>query len=77
MLITPSARSRFYPLIIREHGTGKTNLIQLATNSLKEPKGVVYVDIPIKNELSIDIARAMQQALGWKPDPVIDSDKRN
>jgi KaiC/GvpD/RAD55 family RecA-like ATPase len=77
MLITPSAESRFYPLIVGEHGTGKTSLIQLAVNSLKEPKGVVCVNVPIQNESSIDFTEAMQQALGWKPDPVIDSDKRN
>jgi len=77
MLITPSAEPRFYPLLVGEHRTGKTSLIQLAVNGLKEPKGVVYVDVPIENKSSIDFAEAMQQALGWKPDPVIDSDKRN
>ena len=76
-LITPTMEKRLYPLIIGEHGTGKTSLIQLAVDSLKEPKGVVYVNVPIQNESSIDFTEAMQQALGWKPDPVIDSDKRN
>jgi hypothetical protein len=36
-----------------------TNLIQLAVNGLKEPKGVVYVDIPIDehpNLINKDIA---------------------
>ena len=77
MLITPSAESRFYPLIIGEYGTGKTSLIQLAVNTLKEPKGVVYFDVPVGSKSSIDIAKAMRLALGWKPDPAIDSNKRN
>ncbi|OCK92044.1 uncharacterized protein K441DRAFT_192804 [Cenococcum geophilum 1.58] len=35
-LITPSEKSRLYPLIIGEHGTGKTSLIKLAINSMDE-----------------------------------------
>jgi hypothetical protein len=37
---------------------------------LKEPKGVVYVDIDMP---ATSFAEAMQQALGWYLDPVIDS----
>jgi len=74
MLITPSAESRLYPLVVGEHGTGKTSLIQLAVNGLKEPKGVVCIDVPIKNK---PFAEAMQKALGWKLDLVSDSGKRN
>jgi KaiC/GvpD/RAD55 family RecA-like ATPase len=77
ILITPSARSRFYPLIVGENGTGKTSLIQLAVDGLEKPQGVIYVDVPIEDESPVDLAQAMQQALGWNPDPVIDSDKRN
>jgi len=68
---------RLYPLIIGEHGTGKTSLIQLAVDSLKEPKGVIYIDVPVEDESPVDLAQAMQQPLGWNPDPVIDSDERN
>jgi len=44
---------------------------------LKEPKGVIYVDVPVVNESPIDLAEAIQQALGCKSDPVIDSNKCN
>ena len=47
-LITPVGESSLYPVIIGEHGTGKTSLIKLAVNGMDEPKGVVYVDIPTK-----------------------------
>jgi Ni2+-binding GTPase involved in maturation of urease and hydrogenase len=70
VLITPSKKPCLYSLIIGEHGTGKTTLIQHAVEDLKEPKGVVYVDI---DEQSTSFAEAMQQALEWYPDPVINS----
>jgi hypothetical protein len=41
-----------------------------------KPKGVVYVDMSPKCDSEIGIAEAMQEALGWSPDPVIDSGKR-
>jgi ABC-type Mn2+/Zn2+ transport system ATPase subunit len=72
-LITPAEESRLYPLIIGEHGTGKTSLIKLAVDGMDKPKGVVYVDILIKCRLEVAVAKAMQEALGWSPDPVIDS----
>ena len=46
VIVTPTAKTRCYPLIIGEHGTGKSSLIKLAVDGLKEPKGVVYVDTP-------------------------------
>jgi hypothetical protein len=76
-ITTPAGKSRFYPLIIGEHGTGKTSLITLAVNGIDEPKGVVYVDIPLQCDLEDDIANAMREALGWSPDQVIDSNERN
>ena len=45
-LITPAEEDRLYPIIVGEHGTGKTSLIKLAVNGMDEPNGVVYVDIP-------------------------------
>jgi hypothetical protein len=33
-------------------------------NGLKEPKGVVYVDIPIRYGLEIDVAKAIQRLWG-------------
>ena len=68
MCITPTEEPCLYPLIIGEHGTGKTSLIWLAIEDLEEPKGVVYVNI----KSSTSFAKAMQKALGWYPDPVID-----
>jgi predicted ATP-dependent protease len=75
-ITTPAGKSRMYPLIIGEHGTGKTSLITLAVNSMDEPKGVVFVDVPRKCDLEVDIVKAMQKALGWSPDQVIDSKDR-
>jgi hypothetical protein len=46
-------------------------------DGFKEPKGVIYIDVPVEDESPVDFAQAMQQALRWNPDPVIDSDKRN
>jgi hypothetical protein len=44
---------------------------------MDEPKGVVYVDIPIQCDSEVDVVKAMQMALGWSPDQSIDSSKRN
>ena len=78
MLITPTEENRSYHLIVGEHGTGKTSLIELALNSMDKdkPRGIVYIDLPILCGSEIDIAQAMQGALAWSPDPVLDSDKR-
>ena len=76
-LVTPAEKSRLYPLIIGEHGTGKTSLIKLAVNGMEEPKGVVYVDIPLECDDQDHVAEAVRMALGWSPDQVIDSSKRN
>jgi ABC-type Mn2+/Zn2+ transport system ATPase subunit len=76
-LIMPTVEKRLYPLIIGEHGTGKTSLIKLAVDSMKEPKGVIYVDMPLRCDLEVHVAKAVQQALGWIPDQVIDSGERN
>jgi len=76
MLITPTAEKRLYPLIVGEHGTGKTSLIKLAVNGMNknEPKGVVYVDIPIKCDLEIDITKTMLKALGCSSDQLGECD---
>jgi KaiC/GvpD/RAD55 family RecA-like ATPase len=68
---------RFYPLIIGEHGTGKTSLITLAVNGMNEPKGVVYVDIPLQCDLEVNVTKAMREALGGSPDKLIDSNECN
>jgi hypothetical protein len=56
-----------------------TSLIKLAVNGMdeNEPKGVICVDIPMRCDLEVKVAKAMRDALGWGPDQVIDSDKRN
>jgi len=51
-------------------------LIKLAVDGMDKPKGVVYVDIPIRCDLEVNVAKAMQKALGWNPDQVIDSSER-
>ena len=76
-LITPTKESRLYPLVIGEHGTGKTSLIKLAVDGMDEPKGIVYVDVDINGDSEPHIAEAMRSAMGWYPDQVIDPDKRN
>jgi hypothetical protein len=40
-------------------------------NGIDEPKGIVYVDIPIQCGLEVDVIKAMQMALGWGPDQSI------
>jgi hypothetical protein len=69
----PAGKSRLYPRIIGEHGTGKTGLITLAVNGMDEPKGVVYIDVDINDNSEVEIAEAMRMAMGWSPDQVIDS----
>ena len=41
---------------------------------MDEPKGVVYADM---NDTETDAVQVMREALGWRPDPLLDSDKRN
>ena len=64
-----------YPLIIGEHGTGKTSLIKLALERMKAPKGVIYVDMPYNIQRPIQVVEAMQNAFGWTKDPLIDLNK--
>ena len=42
-----------------------------------KPKGIVYVDMPLECDLEDQVAKAMRDALGWSPDRLLDSDKRN
>jgi hypothetical protein len=76
-LITPAEEDRLYPIIVGEHGTGKTSLIKLAVSGIDEPKGIVYIDIPIDCDSEVEIVKAIQTALGWSPDQLLDSDKCN
>ena len=76
-ITTPAGKSRLYPLVIGEDGTGKTNLIKLAVNGMDEPKGVVCVDIPIEGDLEVDVTNEVQNALGWSPDQLIDPSQCN
>ena len=48
-------------------------------NSLKEPKGVVYVNIPNKADENLTpaaVVNAVRDALGWTLDPVIESGRK-
>jgi KaiC/GvpD/RAD55 family RecA-like ATPase len=76
-LIMPVETEGFYSLIIGEHGTGKTSLMKLTVNGMDEPKGVVYADMADDEADNVDIAQVMREAIGWSPDPVIDSSQRN
>jgi hypothetical protein len=40
---------------------------------MKEPKGVIYIDMPLECDSEVHITKAIQEALGWVPDQVIDS----
>lgn len=53
-------------------------MIRIAVNEIKTPKGVVYVAIPNANEINTNptvIVEALRKALGWVPNPAIDSPK--
>jgi len=78
-ILTPAENGRLYPLIIGEHGTGKTSLIQLAVDGVNKdgPKGIAYVDMPDKCNTETTVVEVLQEALGWSPDPVIDSGQGN
>jgi predicted AAA+ superfamily ATPase len=74
----PAKQSRGYSLVIGEHGTGKTSLVQIAVNEIKAPKGVVYVEIPNADDINTNptaIVEALRDALGWAPNPAIDPPK--
>jgi hypothetical protein len=45
-LISPDSQSRGFSLIIGEHGSGETSLIQLAVNEMSTPKGIAYLMVP-------------------------------
>ncbi|KAI9779927.1 MAG: hypothetical protein M1839_007083 [Geoglossum umbratile] len=75
-LITPTEEPQGYSLVIGEHGTGKTSVVQLAVDSLKKPKGIVYVMIPNTDEVNTNptiVIDAVKKALGWSSDLVLDS----
>ncbi|KAI9764022.1 MAG: hypothetical protein M1839_006053 [Geoglossum umbratile] len=75
-LITPEKEPQGYSLVIGEHGAGKTSLIQLTINSLKDPKGIVYVMIPNTDDVNTNptiVIDEVRDALGWSSDPVLDS----
>lgn len=55
-LVEPSEKGRLYPLIIGEHGTGKTSLIQLAISGVDSPQGIIYVDLPPECNSEGDVA---------------------
>jgi hypothetical protein len=44
---------------------------------MDEPKGVVYADMADDETDEDDIAQVMREAVGWSPDPLIDSSQRN
>ena len=76
-LVEPSEKKRPYPLIIGEHGTGKTSLIHMAISSVTKPRGIIYLDLAPNCKSEGDVATAILDAIGWYSDPLIDPSKRN
>lgn len=72
-LLTPSSIRRLYPLVIGEHGVGKTTLIQLAVNALPTPKGVIYFDVPMGEVSPAPFIAALKRSIGSSADPILDS----
>jgi len=67
----PDKQSRGYSLIVGEHGTGKSSLIQLAINELKLPKGIVYLTIPNTDDVDVNpllVVETLRKAFGWTKD---------
>lgn len=63
-LLNPSSTRRLYPVVIGQHGVGKTTLIQLAVNASPIPKGVhlSYFDVPIRDVSPAPFIAALQQS---------------
>jgi hypothetical protein len=76
-LIMPAKTNGVYRLIIGGYGAGKTSLIKLAVDGMDEPKGVIYADMVDGGADEADVTRMVREAIGWSPDPVIDSSQRN
>src|SRR5271170_2785547 len=58
-------------------GPARTNKVEPLLEASGQYLNIIYIDVPVEDESPIDLAQAMQQALGFNPDPLIDSDKRN
>ena len=74
-LLTPSSTGRLYPLVIGQHGVGKTTLIQLAINALPTPKGIIYFSVPMGEVSPAAFIAALQESIGWSADPILDASK--
>jgi ABC-type molybdenum transport system ATPase subunit/photorepair protein PhrA len=75
--ITSTKDAHGYPLIIGEHGRGKTSLIFLALNMLGDTSEIAYVDVPTGNETYAQTVETLRKALGYAGDPIIDSNLGN
>ena len=75
-LINPNSVGGFYPLVIGQHGVGKTTIIKMTINKLPSPKGIIYIDIPMDEEGPLNFIKALQKAIGWTEDPILDASKR-
>jgi hypothetical protein len=74
-IIPPTEMHRSYPIIIGEHGTGKTGLIALALEKVEEPSSIAYINVPSQSESYVVVIGKMRKALGYRTDPIIDSDE--
>jgi hypothetical protein len=64
----PSKERQYYPIIIGEHGTGKTSLILLAMNDKQGHRGIIYVDSPTRDD-KVPLTEKIREALDFDPDP--------
>ena len=68
-LITPKAEAQGYPLIIGEHGTGKTSLLWIAIKDMKQkPRGMIYANVEFAAGSPLELSEAIENALGLYPD---------
>lgn len=72
--MTPSPMGWLYPLVLGQHGFGKTILVHLAINALPSPKGVIYFDVA-SGVGPVPFIAALQQSIGWYADLILDASK--
>lgn len=75
-VIIPNSKGGYYSLVIGQHGVGKTTLVKLTTNASPSPKGIIYINIPFGENHPVHFMSALQKAIGWSEDPILDASKR-
>lgn len=75
-VIIPKSKGGNYSLVIGQHGVGRTTLVKMTTNALPSPKGIIYIDILMDETQPLHFMSALQKAIGWSEDPIVDASKR-